>query len=148
MKMDDFGSITNRVNYLEIPIGISYGLPLGENKLDFFAGPYFAFALGGKSTFTADSDLFEDSDNSIKPGKEDPTDFEDENTYVNPLDIGLNLGAGFKVNKFYISANYGFGFINTTAKLTEYPDDVSYSDFQKFRNTNINLSVSYLFGGE
>lgn len=147
MKMEDFGTFTTRLNYLELPINASYSFPIGENKLDIFAGPYASLGLGGSTKFSPDMDGLENSTTTIK-AKENPQELDDDNAYINPIDLGLNLGAGFRVNKLYFSANYGMGFTNITAKQKEYAPNTDYSDLQKQRNNVLTVGISYLFGGE
>lgn len=147
IKVDGFGTSTTRLNYLDIPINLSYSFPIGENKIDLFTGPYLSIGLGGKMEFESAIESVENSSVSLK-AKTDPGTIGDEDQYYNPLDFGLNFGAGFKVNKLYFSANYNLGMGNVAAQSDEYPEGFDYGDYQKFRNNVLTVGVSYLFGGE
>lgn len=147
IKIENFGTSTTRLNYLEIPINLAYSFPIGENKLDLFAGPYAAFGLGGKNKFVSDMDGLEDQTNTLKAAK-NPNETDDEDGYYNPLELGLNLGAGFQVSKLYFSASYSLGLTNATAKQNEYLEGFDYGDLQRLRNNVLTVGVAYMFGGE
>src|SRR3712207_8782331 len=49
------GSVKTSLNYLEIPVLIKYGFKATEGIAILpFIGPYFSYAIGGKTTIEAD----------------------------------------------------------------------------------------------
>ena len=76
-------SLKGKLNYLEIPLVIKYGITTENNIaiLPFF-GPYFSFAVAG------------DTD------------------YLKRNDMGFKLGCGVEWNNLYLEAQYQFGVLN------------------------------------
>ena len=76
-------SFKGKLNYLEIPLVIKYGITTENNIaiLPFF-GPYFSFAVAG------------DTD------------------YLKRNDMGFKLGCGVEWNNLYLEAQYQFGVLN------------------------------------
>lgn len=124
-----------KVNYLEIPINAVYGLQLGGNELQFLAGPYVGIGLFGKAT--SDADGSEDVDIQFV---NDNADVDDDKFGIKRFDVGLNVGAGYKINNIQIQANYGLGLSNLAPDMDgESPDD-------KVSNRVFQISVAYFFG--
>lgn len=121
------------VNYLEIPINAVYGLELGGNTLQFLAGPYVGIGLSGK--VKSDMEGFEDTDIQFVS---DAIDADADKAPMKRFDMGLNIGAGYKIDNIQIQANYGLGFANLI------PDYDGLDD----KNTNgvMQISVAYFFG--
>ena len=129
---DEFDRVN--LNYLEIPINAVFGIDVGSNKLQFFAGPYLGIGLNGKIS----RDLF-DEDTDIQFGN-DIMDVDDGKTPFNRFDIGLNAGVGYKINNIQIQANYGLGLSNLIPKFD------SEASEDKISNGVMQLSVAYFFG--
>lgn len=130
------GDITAKASvfYLEIPIHAVYGLELGGNTLQFFAGPYVGVGLFGKINPSEGDAVDFDFMSDI------PADYEYEKMPMQRLDYGLNFGAGYKLNNIQIQAQYGLGLANLNPKFDgEAPED-------KVSNGVIQLSVTYFFG--
>ena len=116
-------TITNKFNYLEIPINVAYKFTLTETSKFFIqAGPYMAYALSAK-------------------GKKDDVsvdiDFKDDG--VTRFDYGFGFGGGLEFNSFVTSLNYQLGFANIF-------NDDSYDSDIKVKNKVLQLSVAYMFG--
>lgn len=136
-----------QLNYIDIPLNVSYNLAVGEARIDVFAGPYLALALGGNLSSDFEDSSMEDEKRTVKAGKIDLNEFDPSTeSYVRPLDVGLKAGLGAKYSNFYFSVNYDLGFLNTNPQLTEYPEGISYSDFQALRNNTLSISIAYCFG--
>jgi len=116
------------INYLQIPVNAQYKLDLGGNALLLQAGPYFGFALSGKSksetTFNGET---EKNDLDLKFGSK-----EEE---INPLDFGLGLGVGLQINAIQIGLGYKFGLAN-----------LSNFDETSINNRGFALTATYFFG--
>lgn len=108
-------------NYLEIPVNALYKYELGSAKLLLFAGPYFAYGIGGK--YKADGES-----QDIKFGS-------GENNDMKAFDMGLNIGAGIEISDFQITAQYGLGLANLAPVTT---------NDAKMKNRVFGISVAYL----
>ena len=111
--------------FIEVPVNLMYSFGPGETKFNVFAGPYFAYGIGGK--FKSDG---ESEDLSFGTSEDDD---------MKPFDIGVNFGVGVNIKGFLISAQYGLGLANLT---TEDTGDT------EMKNQVIGISVGYLFGGK
>lgn len=110
-------------NYIEIPLNAAYYFEPGRIRFSLFAGPYFAFGIGG--TRKTGSTI-----SNIKFGS-------GENDDMKAFDIGLNAGAGVIINEMMISAQYGFS-------LTDLSSSADYDT--EMKNRVIGISISFLFG--
>jgi hypothetical protein len=109
--------------FIEVPLNVLYSFGQGETKFNIFAGPYFAYGIGGK--FKSDGET------------EDIIFGTSEDDDMKPFDIGVNFGAGVNIKGFLVSAQYGLGLANLT---TEDTGDT------EMKNKVIGISVAYLFG--
>lgn len=125
------------INYLEIPVNFKYFIPAGSTKIFLSAGPYMAFAMGGKSEFDMTMSYegmseTESESEDLKFGSSEEDDF-------SSTDFGLNFGAGVEIKNFVISAQYGLGLTNID------PVEV---DGESTKVNNLSFSVAYMFGGK
>lgn len=117
---------TTSVSYLEIPINVGYSF--GESGFSIIAGPYLGFGIGGK--IKAEAGGASASEN-IKFGS-------DANSDMKGMDFGVNVGAMYQLPmNLFVKAQYGIGL----------SDLAPVSGGTKFNNSNIQISVGYLFGG-
>ncbi len=133
VKMDG----TVAINYLEIPVNFKYYIPAGSTKVILSAGPYVAFAMGGKYDMDMTMSymgvsMTENESEDLNFGSSEEDDF-------SSTDFGLNLGAGIEIKNFVISAQYGLGLKNIDAVEV---------DGQSTKNNNLSFSVAYMFGGK
>ena len=112
-------------SFVEVPVNVLFKSDLGSAKLLLFAGPYFAFGIGGDVKSPSDT-------KAISYGSGDQKD-------MKSFDFGLNFGAGVEVSNFQITAQYGLGLSNLAPVTTN-------SAEMKVRT--IGISVAYLFGGK
>lgn len=108
------GSVS-RVGYniLEIPLTIKYGLKVSDQiaVLPFF-GPYFSYAISGKTKQLGDAGKDSESVGT----------FDEKKAYhggLNRASMGLKLGVGAEYNKIYVEVGYQFGITNI-AKRDEF----------------------------
>ncbi len=123
------GSVS-RVGYniLEIPLTIKYGLKVSDEiaVLPFF-GPYFSYAISGKTKQTivgvdkTESEGTFDEKNAIHGG-------------LNRASMGLKLGVGAEYNKIYVEVGYQCGITN----IAKY-DDFSGRSNAFIANIGVNL---------
>ncbi len=137
---------TLSLNYLEIPVNIVYGIDMGDNQFQIFAGPYFAYGLFGKYKMEMDGgDELEDMgfDMSGETDVQFVGDAKDAGAAlipINAMDFGVNAGLGFKAGAIQIQAAYGLGFGNLNPKYDgETPESTT-------TNSVIQLSFAYLLG--
>ena len=101
------GSVT-RVGYnlLEIPLTIKYGLKVSDQiaVLPFF-GPYFSYAISGKTKQTVKGVTESESVGTFDEKKAC-------HGGLNRASMGLKLGVGAEYNKIYVEVGYQFGITN------------------------------------
>lgn len=121
--------------YIELPIMAAYKYRLSDNvKLAISAGPYMAYALGGKykdeiytseTTTLVEKNIFGDRNN-----------FENRSLSDNRFDYGLGVGTTLEVRNFLIG-------LNASSGLKKILKDVS--RFKDAKNVCYSLSVGYKF---
>jgi len=141
------------LNYMEFPIDGTFGVKAGEVYIFGNVGPYFAVCLGGKNRWDYDFYHEDQNGNYIESGnREDNRKMETENevnildfdvSYISPIDYGLNMGVGLKVNFFMFNVQYGLGLNNLTPHYTMYED---YKEKRKKYNRGISVYFAFLFG--
>jgi hypothetical protein len=140
--------------YVELPVNVAFGFPIGDNQIQVYAGPYVAYGITGKEKmdFTlknnGDEEPINEETNIKFKDMVDENDFEGEEDiiYQVALDYGLNFGLGFKTGPILVNAGYGMGFSNLEPKWGGEGEDTS-ADY-KFTTRIINFSVSYFFGNK
>jgi hypothetical protein len=116
------------INYLEIPMNFAYKADLGGARLVIEAGPYLAYALGGKYKM-------EGKAMGISFDVSEDMEFGSEEGQTKRMDFGINAGVGLEFSNIKVGAQYGLGLANL-----ENSDDYS------AKNRVIGLSVGYFFG--
>ncbi|MBO0938077.1 PorT family protein [Fibrella sp. HMF5335] len=121
------------INYLELPVQITYGLPAGPGKVLIGAGPYIAGATGGTIN-------------------DKPITFDTGN--FNKWDFGAIGSVGYELNMgFSVSAYYSYGLLNYSKRsslnlASLNPNNVSTLDPSSFGGTLYNraygVSIGYL----
>ena len=109
--------------YLEVPVLASYRYNISDDvQLQFNVGPYFAYGVAGKCKVSY-------------MGEEEEIDYfgDDEDTLGGKrFDVGLQVGTGVTIKKFFVGCAYEVGF----AKALEGED---------FKNTNFMVNVGFNF---
>jgi hypothetical protein len=90
--------------YIEVPIMIACNIGSHVVKISLFAGPYFAYGLGGYK-IESGSDL-----NKINFGNGVASD-------IRSVDAGVNFGAGINVKGVFVSVRYGLGLTNLAPSI-------------------------------
>ncbi|NML23914.1 OmpA family protein [Pseudoflavitalea sp. G-6-1-2] len=97
-------------NYIDIPVNITYKLPLGKKNSFFIsAGPYIGFFYTGKQT--TETKLFDNNSVRIKKN-EMPIETGNETWKVKTIDYGVNARAGFEFGSLLISGFMSQGLNN------------------------------------
>jgi len=121
--------------YLEIPAELIFKPRINYGSNFYFgAGPYIAFALGGKGDYDGSAgpdDYY--SDHSLKFGN-------GANKDMRMIDLGMNILAGFVFNQnLMLGAQYGLGLRNLAPKKNEEAPGI-------LKNRNFSLTLTILFG--
>ena len=123
------GSVT-RVGYniLEIPLTIKYGLKVSDQiaVLPFF-GPYFSYAISGKTKQTVNGTTESESVGTFDEKKAC-------HGGLNRASMGLKLGVGAEYNKIYLELGYQFGITNIAKE-----ENFSGRSNAFFANIGVNL---------
>lgn len=137
----DYVKSTFNPLYLEVPLNLVVQVPLGKSGIFFHGGPYIAMGIAGKAkTDTKIGPLTSSSENDIKFSNDDPfTSQQDDEAYdkLKRFDYGVNLGAGIKVSRLMLKANYGFGL----AKINSTESNNSANDKNKYRTLSFSLGI-------
>lgn len=105
---------TNRYNWLEIPLNVVYTLH-GDHGLQVFAGPYVALGVGGRQRGSTTAVSYYGPAYDPIPGLERPIDERisyGEGTNNRRLDVGVNLGVGYRQGPVQLQLGYGLGLRN------------------------------------
>jgi len=151
------------LNSIELPILLK--ATFGDN-LKFYGnvGPYFNYALGGKyETETVTSNTTETADGKLIFKKE-PDNYKGDDNYYDPdeynrLDWGLYFGGGLGMHLgpglLSLDIRYGLGFSSfykdahfDKVQLDGSTKNIVPDGYEAFKNRNLTISLSYMFGGE
>ncbi len=112
------------LNYVEFPLNGVLNAELEIGTLQFYFGPYLAFAYKGMYKYLPDEN---DITEEIKIG----TSTKDE---IKPVDFGLNIGAGYLFEGIQVQG----GFSGSVSNISNERDD-------RLFNVLLTLSVAYFF---
>lgn len=133
-------TIENQVglNYVELPVNLTYSIEVGPGDLQIFAGGYFAYGLSGTNTRIQDGDENEYDIEFVS----DATDADTSFAAFSPMDYGARGGLGYKMNDIQVQASFAYGLANLKPKQDgDAPDGTQ-------NNAVFQLSVAYLFGSD
>ena len=122
--------VTININYLQIPVNAQYKINLGGRGLMFQAGPYFGYALGGKTTTQITL-----NDLPSYEKKKDDLIFGKKEGQLSPFDFGLGFGIGFQLDAIQIGLGYKFG-----------PANLANVDKASMKNKELSITATYFFG--
>jgi len=91
--------------WLEVPVLASWKFKSSSGIYRFNIGPYFNLGLFGD---------FEDKFGTALNGLDDETETETEIETLNRFDLGLSIGTGVELWKFWLGASYNYGFISVS----------------------------------
>lgn len=106
-----------RFNYIELPLHATYRLDFSENfGLQFHSGVYAGFLAFGSTKVDGEKQKIEFNNN----------------TGLNRLDGGIDVGAAVNINKFQVGVNYSFGLL-----------DIAKNDNSRITNNVLSLNLTY-----
>lgn len=118
------GTMTVNQVYAELPVMAAARLRVSDNvNIVLSAGPYFAYGIGGKTSW---SNIYNDENTFENDGLSDVMD-------LDKFDAGIGSGVALEINKFIISIGGEWGLTNLGS--------INYSP----KNENYTLSVGYKF---
>lgn len=127
---DQYMDATMRAQYLQIPVYIAYKLNImqSSNKLGFAVGPYFAYGVAGKTSFSQRGSNVDFSINTF-----------DSDGLWNRPDVGLGFELQLELEKviFLMGSEMGLTKAWKSSALTDSGLHV--------RNTAVHLSVGFKF---
>ncbi|HVY75843.1 MAG TPA: OmpA family protein [Puia sp.] len=112
---------TLKLNYMEVPVILTYKLPLSKNKPQYFflgAGPYFAFIIAANQPYQNRVKFYGDDDYTYQSGTTDLPVGNGVGKYKT-FDLGLQARAGFELGSVMLSAYFSRGLTN--AYQADYP---------------------------
>lgn len=122
--------------YIQIPVLASYRYNFSDaTQLQVNFGPYLAYGISGKYKVEVEDmgkgeiDFFGDDDDQFG-GKR--------------FEVGLQVGAGVTINKFYIGCAYEFGLTNAFDNKWDTDEDDDPISI-KGKNSNFMINVGYNF---
>jgi Outer membrane protein beta-barrel domain len=133
--------INTSLTYLEIPLHFAYKI----SQFQVHAGPYLGLGVAGKAKYDFKvSDFSSSGDIKYKfKDKVSDSDMErlnDEEGYMRRLDVGLNLGLGYRVGPALISLTYARGISDI------FPThEGAVDDDDKLTNKGLSLTGTWFF---
>lgn len=150
------------ISYLEVPVNLAFKV----SKFQVHAGPYVGFGVTGKSkyeyNFDANSGKCENY-NACWGNGEIEYNFKNEvsesdlvgyKAYLRRLDVGLNLGTGYRFGPVLVTATYAKGLSNLYPKYATYAKgllnfipkyDGDNEDEDKTTNKGFSLVATWYF---
>jgi hypothetical protein len=133
---------TSNPHYLELPLNVLGKIPLSDKKSNFFlgAGPYLAVGIGGKNKSEGTTGIISyNGSEKIKFSNDAPETFNEQEGagfgIMRRFDYGLNATAGFELNTFLMSLNYGYGL----AKI----NSVGENDNDRNKHRVLSFSIGF-----
>jgi hypothetical protein len=128
---------TYKVNYLEMPLNLTYKAKLGNGHILLGFGPYVAYGVGGTAKYQGGNVSYESDikfKNTIESG--DGLDM-----YLKPIDAGANIFFGYELEAgLFFQLNSQLGLLNI------HPEDQRISnDEMVLRNTGFGTSLGFRF---
>ncbi len=105
-----YNKSTLTLNYIEIPLNMTYKMPMSRNRKSFFflsAGPYVSFIYSGNikaESLTSTNQTYSNESTPVTVGKA-------TNAY-NTIDLGLDAKAGFEIGNVMLNAYWSRGLSN------------------------------------
>jgi Outer membrane protein beta-barrel domain len=140
------GILISKTNltYLEIPINLKINIYENDFKVYGIFGGYSGIGIVSKlkvstKNVVPNNDVEKDAINLVVGTKK--LNFGDLENDSKRIDLGLNIGAGFEINQFDFSLNYGLGLRNliTNSYILQNGD-------ASVRNRVLSIIVCYRFG--
>ncbi|HEY4154676.1 MAG TPA: OmpA family protein [Puia sp.] len=109
-----YNQYTLKLNYIEVPLYLTYKFPLSKNKPNYFylgAGPYFAFIYNASKPYQNRVKYYGNNDYTYNSGTQDLEVGNGPGKYKT-LDFGINAKAGFELGNVLLGAYFSRGLTN------------------------------------
>ena len=117
--------------YATIPINLKLRLPMGDNSLFIYGGPYMSIGVAGK--LKSNGTLFGSSANEEREIKWGDTNNDD----LKRFDYGFSVGGGIEINNIVLGVDYGYGLANIAPNT---------DDGNKIQNRMVRFSAGFILG--
>ncbi|HEX6914512.1 MAG TPA: porin family protein, partial [Chitinophagaceae bacterium] len=117
-----------KLSYVEVPVNLIYKPVLGKGRLMLGFGPYMAFGVGGKVTFTNG----EIHDVAFRSNVTEP---EARTAYYRSTDAGLNVLGGYDFGRLSVQLNGQLGMTNI------YPEFNGVEPTARLKNQGFGVSL-------
>jgi hypothetical protein len=119
------------LNYIELPLNVTYNAPTSSGMFFIGAGPSLNFGLSGKDKW---HDNMESGGSDIKFGSGDDADFK-------AFELSANILAGYQFsNGFFVAANYNTALNN----IAPHDDELD----SKYHNRYFAIRIGFMFSGK
>ncbi|MEO6669275.1 MAG: porin family protein [Ferruginibacter sp.] len=140
----DNDSRKRTLNYIEVPLNVTYNLEIGKTGKVFFGlGPAVAIGLSGNYKY-ANGDKYKVKFDGLKLDDYDsPGDADNE--HLKRVDVGLNVLGGFQLGMgAFAKIGYTYGFVN----IDPNKDNNDAEDRSTYKNRGFNICIGYMIGGK
>lgn len=127
-QIKGFDNSSTRVNYLGIPLGITYRIPVGRYvTIQPYAGIYYAYGVWGRLRYKGDEyDVFEEKSLSHN-------------------DFGYNVKIAATYRQFYLGIGYECSLIDISKRDIIYPGQSNMLGYRNLKNVSFSLTLGYSF---
>jgi hypothetical protein len=151
-----FSTTTTRLDYLRVPLQVAYTQHADGQGLQFFAGPYLGFLLGGRNKVdyynrqeTGGVVVTETNTEQFSVGMNIYTiRTPNYNFYGRRLDLGGQVGLGYRLGWALLQVSYSQGLrrVNAAEQYAINGGDPYDVNSPNYRNRSVQVSLSYLLG--
>jgi hypothetical protein len=151
-----YNTTTTRLDYLRIPLQLAYTQHADGQGIQFFAGPYLGFLLGGRNKLdygtgqaTGGVVVTETNTEQFATGMNIYTiRTPDYNFYGRRLDLGAQVGVGYRLGGALLQVSYSQGLrrINSVEQYALNGGNAFEVNSPNYRNRSVQVSLSYLLG--
>lgn len=145
---------TTRLDYLRVPLQVAYTQHADGQGLQFFAGPYLSFLLGGRTEAdygtkraTGEVVVTETHTERISTGYSSIR-YPDFNFYGRRLDLGGQVGIGYRLGGALLQISYSQGLrrVNAAEQYALDGGEPYEVASPNYRTRSVQASLSYLLG--
>lgn len=131
-------SLSTRLNYLELPMNLTYNVPIANGKVFFGAGPSVGYGISGKAKAESSiSGMPDMEDGYISDERDAFKKVEDGGAGFKRFDVGATAIAGLQLNSgLFVNAGYLHSFSNALED----------SDDGKYKSRGFTLTLGILLG--
>ena len=142
-------TITNRYNYLSVPLNFVGTFQAGPGKINLFVAPQFSVGLGGKYSQTSDTTILfitkKNSQSGTLQSNEVPDGNNGSTRYFNQINWGINYGIGYQIGGLLFTGQYHMGLSNTQPHYSNSDLEARRSDVVS-KNYGFTVGLTYFFG--